>query len=329
MEKKPSREITVKRYTEEDSAAWDTFVDSAKNSTFLFRRAYMDYHKDRFTDHSLMFYNDKNRLISVLPANENGSTLCSHGGLTYGGFVLSTKSTVSMVLSLFDATKLYLAEHGFTVFIYKQIPTCYHLCPAEEDEYALWRNGAVTSVCNISATVPVNGTTVIPMERRRRRGIARAQENGYAIKAVDEPDDFWPIMLANMKERYNATPVHSLSEMKMLMARFPANIRCFLAIKNGKPEAGAIVYITRQTVHVQYAHASQTGKDDGAIDLLYSELIDIFRNEGYRYFDIGTSNEDGGRYLNENLIAQKEGFGGRGIAYKQFILRIEKEGGEA
>lgn len=318
--------ITVKRYKEDDSSAWDAFVESAKNSTFLFRRAYMDYHKDRFTDHSLMFYDKKNRLISVLPANEKGSMLYSHGGLTYGGFVLSMKTTVAMVLSLFDITKQYLAERGFTHFIYKQIPSCYHLCPAEEDEYALWRNGAVMSVCNISATVTLNGNAIIPMERRRRRGIARAQENGYEIKKVAEPDAFWPIMLANMKEKYNATPVHSLCEMKLLMSHFPDNIHCYLAQKDGKAEAGAVIYITKQTIHVQYAHASSTGKEDGAIDFLYNELIERFRKDGYKYFDIGTSNEDGGKILNENLIAQKEGFGGRGIAYKQFTIKITEKG---
>lgn len=314
--------MTIVRYTNEKAEEWNAFVAKSKNGTFLFDRNYMDYHSDRFTDHSLMFYDNKNRLISVLPANEKGSTLCSHGGLTYGGFVLSEKCTVEIVLSLFDITKQYLADIGFTEFIYKQIPSCYHLCPAEEDEYALWRNGAVMSVCNISATVTLNGNAIIPMERRRRRGIARAQENGYEIKKVAEPDDFWPIMLANMKEKYNAMPVHSLSEMKLLMSHFPDNIHCYLALKDGKAEAGAVIYITKQTIHVQYAHASSTGKEDGAIDFLYNELIERFRKDGYKYFDIGTSNEDGGKILNENLIAQKEGFGGRGIAYKQFTLDI-------
>ena len=41
----------------------------SKNGTFLFLRAYMDYHSDRFHDHSLMFHNEKGKLIAVLPAN--------------------------------------------------------------------------------------------------------------------------------------------------------------------------------------------------------------------------------------------------------------------
>lgn len=316
---------SLRRYTASDAPLWDAFVESAKNGTFLFKRAYMDYHSDRFTDHSLMFFDDKDRLIALLPANEKEMTLCSHGGLTYGGFILSQKSTVAQVLQLFDATKRYLCEQGFTSLYYKQVPSCYHLCPAEEDEYALWRNGAVMTVCNISATVVLNGNTIIPMERRRRRGIAKAEEQHYEVKPAEQPDEFWPIMEANLKERYNASPVHSLDEMRLLMSRFPDNIRCYLSEKEGKAEAGAIVYITPQTVHVQYAHASATGKEEGALDILYDYLIRKYREAGYKYFDIGTSNEDGGRYLNENLIAQKEGFGGRAIAYKQWVINLDNK----
>lgn len=316
---------SLRRYTASDAPLWDAFVESAKNGTFLFKRAYMEYHSDRFTDHSLMFFDEKDRLIALLPANEKEMTLYSHGGLTYGGFILSQKSTVAQVLQLFDATKRYLCEQGFTALYYKQVPSCYHLCPAEEDEYALWRNGAVMTVCNISATVVLNGNTIVPMERRRRRGIAKAVEQHYEVKPAEQPDEFWPIMEANLKERYNASPVHSLDEMRLLMSRFPDNIRCYLSKKEGKAEAGAIVYITPQTVHVQYAHASPTGKEEGALDILYDYLIRKYREAGYKYFDIGTSNEDGGRYLNENLIAQKEGFGGRAIAYKQWVINLDNK----
>ena len=55
--------ISICRYTQDKHTQWDDFVKVSKNGTFLFLRAYMDYHSDRFQDHSLMFYNEKNRLI--------------------------------------------------------------------------------------------------------------------------------------------------------------------------------------------------------------------------------------------------------------------------
>ena len=84
--------IEVRKYNFEDKELWNEFVASAKNATFLFNRNFMDYHKDRFEDYSLLCFK-KDRLIAILPANIVGSTLYSHQGLTYGGLVLqeSTK----------------------------------------------------------------------------------------------------------------------------------------------------------------------------------------------------------------------------------------------
>ena len=57
------------RYTPAMADEWNRFVATSKNGTFLFFRDYMDYHADRFRDHSLMFYRDGG-LFALLPANE-------------------------------------------------------------------------------------------------------------------------------------------------------------------------------------------------------------------------------------------------------------------
>ena len=328
----------IVRYTPDKAQEWDTLVEGSRNGTFLFRRSYMDYHHDRFVDHSLLFYktadgNDTGhgRLMAVLPANEvvatdgtRQKTLCSHQGLTYGGFVLTAETRSADVGELFALTISYLRDNGFTEWVYKPVPTIYHRLPAEEDEYWLWRNGAVLSACRLSATVALNGQMAAPLERRRRRGISKASALGYHIVEDASLDTFWPIMTDNLRQRYHATPVHTLAEMTMLRERLPQNIEVYLCCDGkGEAQAGAVIYLANsETVHVQYAHATPQGKADGAIDILYSCLMDRYRRQGYRFFDIGTSNEDDGRILNANLIAQKEGFGGRGVAYKTYSIKL-------
>ena len=284
----------------------------------------MDYHSDRFTDHSLMFYDEKQRLIALLPANEKDGILYSHQGLTYGGLVISTKSSAAEVREIFSTTKAYLKENGFKEWYYKQMPTCYHQCPSEEDEYALWRSGAKLESCLISTTISLNGCTIYPeIARRRKRGVTKAEEAGYTMKESTDYEQFWRIMEANLMDRYSLKPVHTLQEMLLLHSRFPENIRLFLVVKDGKAEGGCVVYVANNTcIHIQYGHATPQGKQDGVLDLLYTTLMDEFRKEGYRYMDFGNSNEQGGKYLNENLIAQKEGFGGRGTVYKQWVITI-------
>ena len=59
-----------------------------------------------------------------------------------------------------------------------------------------------------------------------------------------------------------------------------------------------------------------------ALDFLFEYLIKIeFKDK--KYFDFGTSTEDNGNFLNKGLIFQKEGFGARGIVYKQYIYNIK------
>ncbi|MFT6748422.1 MAG: hypothetical protein ACJAQ1_000334, partial [Flavobacterium sp.] len=77
--------FSVKQYRSEDYEAWNQFVSEAKNATFLFHRDFMEYHSDRFEDFSLLVFNNKEKLVAILPANRVDESVFSHQGLTYGG----------------------------------------------------------------------------------------------------------------------------------------------------------------------------------------------------------------------------------------------------
>ena len=84
---------------------------------------------------------------------------------------------------------------------------------------------------------------------------------------------------------------------------------------------GCVVYETEQVAHVQYIAASPLGKKQGALDLLFQQLI-CERYAHKRYFDFGISTEQGGQILNEGLLFQKEGFGARAILYDIYELKL-------
>ena len=84
--------IQAVRYLPSLKTSWDTFVEESKNGTFLLRRDYMEYHSDRFTDCSLMFYEGGN-LKALFPASLHGKRVVSHGGLTYGGLIVDRSMT--------------------------------------------------------------------------------------------------------------------------------------------------------------------------------------------------------------------------------------------
>ena len=65
--------------------------------------------------------------------------------------------------------------------------------------------------------------------------------------------------------------------------------------------------------------SSEYGKRNDALSLLLRYLIDDV-NSARTYFDFGVSPEDGGAFLNEGLIFQKEGFGARSIVYDTYEM---------
>lgn len=308
----------VTKYTNEKKAQWDAFVATAKNSTFLFYRDYIDYHADRFVDSSLMIYR-KGKIFALLPANIVGDTIYSHQGLTYGGLLINEKATVVDVLSAFEEINQYLKLIGVNKVIYKPLPHIYHQIPAEEDLYALFRVNARLVARNISSTIYRDSR--LKFVESRKSGLRKAIRSGICIKECNDFHLFWEILSNNLNAKYNTKPVHSLDEIRLLQSRFPEQIRLYMAFLNSKPLAGVLLYLSKNVCHTQYISASYEGKELGALDLMFDKLINELYAD-YPIFDFGQSTELGGTYLNENLIFQKEGFGGRGIAYDIYEYTI-------
>ncbi len=313
--------ISISRYTPDRQQEWDDFVLKARNATFLFMRAYMDYHSDRFTDHSMMWRNENGKLIAVMPANIDGDTLWSHQGLTYGGMLFDEKMLVSEVGQAFKLLLRMMHDNGIRSLYYKPVPSIYHRLPSEDDEYWLWRYRATLTGCNISAATRLDADH-IPMHSRKRSYCNRCIREGFTINRDTPLDLFWPVLTENLHTTYGASPVHTLEEMQRLKANFPDEIKCWtVAGPEGNILGGAILYVTPCVVHTQYISASEEGKQSHALDYLFTEAVRHFSDEGiHRFFDFGTSNEQGGMVLNDSLIMQKEGFGGRGIAYKTYVI---------
>lgn len=309
----------IEPYSIEQKNTWNTFVDNAKNSTFLFNRNYVDYHADRFQDCSLMVYR-KDKLYALLPANRKDNTLYSHQGLTYGGLIMSNKATALDILETFQTINDYLKNIGIEKVIYKPLPYIYHQIPSQEDLYALFRTTNAHIIGrNISSTIyQGNKQRFIEL---RRRGIRKALNNGLSVKNSEDFSAFWQILSDNLQNKYGVSPVHSLDEMLLLWERFPDHIKLYASHKGDEMLGGTVVYLMKGVVHTQYISASPQGKELGALDLLFDYLINQ-EYTNYPIFDFGQSTEDMGHVLNESLIFQKEGFGGRGVCYDiyEYIL---------
>lgn len=312
--------MKVLRYTPEMRSTWDAFVNVAKNATFLFQRDYMDYHADRFADHSLLFYTDKDKLLALMPANEKDSTLISHGGLTYGGIISDIAMTTPRMLEAFESLHAYARMTDIQRIIYKTVPSIYSSHPSEEDLYALFRNRAVLFRRDVLAVIDQSNR--LAYQERRARKIKQARNAGLRIisKSTDYAS-FWLVLEENLLQRYNVKPVHNLAEIELLAARFPDNIHLHVCLQDKEILAGVVVYATPKVAHIQYISASAAGKSIGALDFLFASLIESVYSE-HSYFDFGISTEQDGQVLNQGLIEQKEGFGARAIIHDHYEMVI-------
>lgn len=308
--------IEIKLYDPSRKEEWNSFVADSKNGTFLLDRNYMDYHSDRFNDSSMMIYR-KNKLIALLPGNINGDTFYSHQGLTYGGLIMNRRLSSETCVNVMDEIQNFLRAKGVSKVVYKPIPHIYHSMPAEEDSYAIFKLNDNISVTKLISSTIYEGDK-LKFTESRKSGVRKAVKYGIRFEESDDVQTFWNILNDNLIENHGVRPVHSAEEIMLLKSRFPERIKLFV-VKNsyGVIVGGTLIYETPNVIHTQYISANQEGKDCGALDFLFYNLIN-YRYSKAKYIDFGHSTENNGKTLNNALIFQKEGFGGRGVCYEIF-----------
>ncbi|MCW8087497.1 hypothetical protein [Sabulicella glaciei] len=316
---KNTPELQVELYKDTSASAWDDFVEASKNATFLHKRRYMRYHADRFEDASLMLRRGS-EIVAILPAHTTEGGIASHNGLTYGGFLVSERMTTPLMLEVFGTALGWLSRQGVRKVHYKTIPHIYHRLPAEEDRYALFRHDAVLVRRDLLSTIDM-ARRPMPQERRRR-GAAKALQKGVTVQEDADWEGFWQLLEKHLAARYHTRPVHSILEIRHLQVSFPRSIRLFTA--RGPLRAllgGVVIYETDEVAHLQYAAATAEGFACGCLDRLFLHLLDeVFLAK--RWFDFGNSTELEGRWLNDGLINQKEGFGGRAVAHDYYEIAV-------
>ncbi len=309
--------MKVIRFDKSKIFEWDEFVAQAKNGLYLFYRSYMDYHEQRFIDHSLMIYK-KEKLIAIFPANEKDQKICSHAGLTFGGLVMSYDLKSLDTILIFEEIIKYYQSAGMEEMNYKAIPSIFHKYPSQEDLYALFRNNAVVCRRDISSSIHLPDR--ISFSESKRQAIAKCIQSKISISENDDFSDYWKLLSAVLK-KFNTKPVHSLQEIHLLKSRFPEKIRLFEARRNEELLAGVVIYDYGKVVHTQYMANSENGRKIGALDYANFKLItEIFKDR--EFYSFGTSSECEGQVLNEGLIQQKELMGARAIVNDFYKIKF-------
>lgn len=300
------KNYTVRLYQKSDFDLWNSFIDQAKNATFLFHRNFMEYHSDQFEDFSLIVENDS-KWVAVLPANKVDNDVFSHQGLTYGGLVYDEKVRLASVLEIFKMILIFLKNNSITKLQLKLLPGFYTNFPSEELNYALFLAEAKLIRRDTCAVVDLQQK--FKLSKDRTRGVVKANSFDLVVKEEANFVLFWnEILIPNLQVTHGAKPVHSLKEIESLHQKFPKQIRQFNVFHDGKIVAGTTIFETKNVAHSQYISGNSDKNILGSVDFLHEHLLTtVFKNK--KYFDFGISNENQGKNLNEGLSYWKESFG--------------------
>lgn len=312
--------INLRLYKDSDFEMWNDFVSEAKNSTFLFRRDFMEYHKERFHDYSLMIYVD-NELIAILPAHLKGDSLHSHQGLTYGGLLIKQKLRMTIFFEIFFEILKFLNNQEIAFFYWKEIPYFYNTFPNDEWKYLCFITKAELYRRDLCSVVDLRKDYYVSESVIRKAKMGK--KSGIYYKKCNLWEEFWKeILEPELLLNHKVLPVHSLEEILNLKSKFDDNIHLYCAFLGEKMLGGTVIFTDKKIAHSQYISVKTEYKNKKGLDFLHYQLLtEEFKN--YDYFDFGISNEENGKKINKGLLFWKEGFGARGISQDFYKISTE------
>jgi len=316
--------VVIQPYDDSHAEMWDGFIVDSASGTILHTRNFLSYHQNRFDDRSLIVFDEKQKILAVLPAAmspADKSVVVTHPGASFGGIVGSEKCRGETMQDVLSGIGKFYRDQKIERLLYKAVPFIYHRMPMQDDLYALFRMKAVRYRCDISAVVDLDNRGRIGS--RRMRGFKKAIKAGLRIESgAQYAAPLWDVLFTNLQNKHGVKPVHSLEEITLLLKRFPKNIQIVVVLFNEQVEAGVVLFHSRMVSHAQYIASSERGKACNALDFIFEHCIDDAQQRGERYFDFGISNEDEGRRLNEGLYSFKCEYGAGGAVHEFYELDL-------
>ena len=304
----------VIRYSPNCENEWNAFLKNSRNSTFLFNRNFMDYHADRFEDHSVLVYGDQGEIVACFPANEKDGVIYAHQGLTYGGLVQNEEDKLQKTIQLWSSVLNYYKDVEVQEIIYKHFPSFFNQLLHQDTDYVMFLLGADLFRRDTAFVIDFENPQKIAANYKREA--KKAVKAGFHSRFTDEYESFWArLLVPNLEKRFGVEPVHSIQDIRLLKQRFPDEIKIYgVYDSDEKLVGGTVLFDCGHVRHCQYIASTVEARTSGALNLMFIDLVDCSSND-FRKFDFGIANEKDGRVLNDGLANWKQRMGGRAMTH--------------
>jgi hypothetical protein len=322
---------TIKCEDIESDIEWLEFLRNQYN--IFFDSKFLEYN-DKFGKnlkwHHLKFKDtETGKILAIIIGCEkeiNGQkTYVSCDGVSFGGFLWKKRGDVIDYLKIIDSYKKYLVQNNFLKAILRCFPFLYNQIPNEENEYGLIHEGFNISFYAITNIIDLNDFEFKNISDSKKRSINKSKSkiNINLIEEFENEDAFsnYYNVLLNDRDLKDVTPTHNKDELLFLQKQFPSQIKFFSAEIDGLITGICILFcINNRVVLNFYLAQDEKYKEYGVAEYILYESIQWAKNNGFRYYDIGTSNI--GNKLSEGLFAFKKRFLANGYLRKTFEINL-------
>ena len=313
------------KYTKNKDYEWDAFINfESANGTFLQTRKFLNYHPDgKFSDCSLLVYDEKDKLVAVCPAceiisaNKGEKIFYSHRGSTFGGIVVSKKIyKARYIIPLLEEFEQYLMKDQYSDVFIKITPDIYSIERSALLEYAFYYQhydeykelNPYIDYRTYAEKVETN------FSQGKRTHVHKCQRNVMIAETLTtdtQIKEYYQILCENLS-KYNVKPVHSCEELLLFKNSLLKDQCEFFGVYMDKEmiAGGMMFYFDKtKTAHTQYLSAKTEYLRISPVTYLYYWIINEMKTRGYNTLSWGICTENYGRYLNNGLISSKEDFG--------------------
>lgn len=315
-------------YCERWKTQWDHFVENA-GGTLLQTRGFLDYHGERFVEQSILVKNEKNKIIAVFPAAsalDDFETVISHPGATFGGFVTNFRPNPQVIEDVFKQVIIHYRGRGFLNLQYISAPSHASRSLDQSDLFVLRKLNADFVACGLWSVVNLKQSR--PRKKTLAGSIRKAVQHGVKAEVIEDAasyENFYALLIENLKERHNSSPTHSFKEFADLSLRLEDKSKLILAYDNNITLLAGIWLINYSpgVWHTQYIASNQQGRELNATHFLIDNIIEFLREKGEKHLSLGTSDNPGGGVDNQ-LFHFKSGFGGDAVTNWKVALSLKE-----
>jgi len=314
------------KYQPAYDSQWDDFViNHTRNGSIFTERKFLSYHKDRFSDASLMFYKS-NKLIAVFPAavqkSDSVPGIVSHPGSSSGGLIYEKYCKTRDILIILELLISYYRDQEYNFIELTINEPIFDYPSSDELRFLLWHRGFKLKTKELSSCIPLDSNRQwLKFGRKKNKtDINRLVREGFAVEMSDDIKEIYPLIYDNLKIKYNKEPTHSLKELRLLKSLYPDRIHFWKVHKDSRIAAVTVLFLAnKSTVHDFYIAENSDFANINIMPLLFYTMFDHYYQTGFRWFNFGISTRKD--WIKWGILEFKERLGGRASIRESYILQ--------